>query len=48
MPYEFENLTPHHLAFGLGRKASREELDELTSIPKGETFDPETVYKDYH
>lgn len=31
---EFRKLTPHDLAFGIGRKATDEELRELVSRPK--------------
>ena len=30
---KFRKLTPHDLAFGIGRKATREELQELLSRP---------------
>ena len=32
---KFRKLTPHDLAFGIGRKATKEELDELFSRPEG-------------
>lgn len=32
---KFRKLTPHDLAFGIGRKATREELEELFSRPAG-------------
>ena len=32
---KFRKLTPHDLAFGIGRKATREELEELFSRPLG-------------
>ena len=32
---KFKKLTPHDLAFGIGRKATREELEELFSSPPG-------------
>ena len=32
---KFKKLTPHDLAFGLGRKATKAELDELFSRPLG-------------
>jgi hypothetical protein len=31
---KFRKLTPHDLAFGIGRKATDEELRELVSRPK--------------
>ena len=31
---KFRKLTPHDLAFGIGRKATEEELKELVSRPK--------------
>lgn len=31
----FKNLTPHDLAFGLGRKATKAELEELFRRPLG-------------
>ncbi|MBS1624582.1 MAG: hypothetical protein JST83_11215 [Bacteroidetes bacterium] len=31
---KFKKLTPHDLAFGIGRKATREELEELFSRPR--------------
>ncbi len=31
---KFKKLTPHDLAFGIGRKATDEELQELLSRPK--------------
>ena len=30
---KFRKLTPHDLAFGIGRKATKEELEELFSRP---------------
>ena len=30
---KFRKLTPHDLAFGIGRKATKEELEELLSRP---------------
>ena len=38
-------LTPHDLAFGIGRKATSEELKELLSRPVGEFIDSETARK---
>ena len=32
---KFRKLTPHDLAFGIGRKATQEELQELLSRPSG-------------
>lgn len=32
---KFRKLTPHDLAFGIGRKATKEELEELASRPQG-------------
>jgi hypothetical protein len=32
---KFRKLTPHDLAFGIGRKATKEELAELFSRPLG-------------
>ena len=32
---KFRKLTPHDLAFGIGRKATKEELEELLSRPTG-------------
>ena len=31
---KFKKLTPHDLAFGIGRKATDEELQELLNRPK--------------
>ncbi|MBS1595412.1 MAG: hypothetical protein JST90_13935 [Bacteroidetes bacterium] len=38
---KFRKLTPHDLAFGIGRKATSEELQELLSRPvvKGKPLD---------
>ena len=37
---KFRKLTPHDLAFGIGRKATDEELRELVTRPKtGERID---------
>ncbi len=41
-----KKLTAHDLAFGLGRKATSEELDELLSRPTGEGKDVEQVRKE--
>ena len=44
---KFRKLTPHDLAFGIGRKATKEELEELFSRPKtGEYKTEEQVLKD--
>jgi hypothetical protein len=32
---KFRKLTPHDLAFGIGRKATKEELEELFNRPLG-------------
>jgi len=32
---KFRKLTPHDLAFGIGRKATKEEFEELFSRPLG-------------
>jgi len=32
---KFRKLTPHDLAFGIGRKATKAELEELFSRPLG-------------
>jgi hypothetical protein len=32
---KFRKLTPHDLAFGIGRKATRKELEELFNRPSG-------------
>ncbi len=32
---KFRKLTPHDLAFGIGRKATKEELEELVNRPQG-------------
>jgi hypothetical protein len=32
---KFKKLTPHDLAFGIGRKATKGELEELFSRPLG-------------
>ncbi len=41
-----EKLTAHNLAFGIGRKATNEELQELLSRPKGIAKDIEQVRKE--
>ncbi len=41
---KFRKLTPHDLAFGIGRKATDEELRELVSRPKtGDRIDATEV-----
>jgi hypothetical protein len=35
MMAKFKKLTPHDLAFGIGRKATKEELEELFNRPLG-------------
>lgn len=41
-----KKLTAHDLAFGIGRKATDEELEELLSRPKGKAKDIEQVRKE--
>lgn len=41
-----KKLTAHDLAFGLGRKATPEELNELLSRPTGAGKDIEQVRKE--
>ena len=41
-----KKLTAHDLAFGIGRKATREELKELLSRPTGKGKEVEQVRKD--
>jgi len=43
---KFRKLTPHDLAFGIGRKATKEELEELFSRPSGPGKDAKEVIKD--
>jgi len=43
---KFRKLTPHDLAFGIGRKATKEELEELLSRPSGEGKPIEQAVKD--
>ena len=43
---KFRKLTPHDLAFGIGRKATREELEELFSRPSGPGKEASEVLKD--
>ena len=40
---KFRKLTPHDLAFGIGRKATKEELEELFSRPLGKLFTAEEM-----
>jgi predicted nucleic acid-binding protein len=40
---KFRKLTPHDLAFGIGRKATKEELEELFSRPLGKTVTSEEL-----
>ena len=40
---KFRKLTPHDLAFGIGRKATDEELEELFSRPITKWYSPEEV-----
>lgn len=41
-----KKLTAHDLAFGIGRKATDEELEELLSRPKGKAKDAEQVRRE--
>ena len=41
-----KKLTTHDLAFGIGRKATDEELEELLSRPTGKGKDIEQVRKE--
>jgi hypothetical protein len=41
-----KKLTAHDLAFGIGRKATKAELDELLSRPTGKGKDVEQVRKE--
>ena len=44
---KFRKLTPHDLAFGIGRKATKEELEEWLSRPDlGEHKSAEQVLED--
>jgi len=43
---KFRKLTPHDLAFGIGRKATKEELEELFNRPDGESKDAKQVLED--
>ena len=40
---KFRKLTPHDLAFGIGRKATKEELEELFSRPLGKLVTAEEM-----
>ena len=40
---KFRKLTPHDLAFGIGRKATKEELEELFSRPLGKLVTAEEL-----
>ncbi len=40
---KFRKLTPHDLAFGIGRKATKEELQELLSRPTGKLITAEEL-----
>ena len=41
-----KKLTAHDLAFGIGRRATKAELDELLSRPTGKGKDVEQVRKE--
>jgi hypothetical protein len=43
---KFRKLTPHDLAFGIGRKATREELEELFTRPTGPGMDAREFLKE--
>ena len=43
---KFRKLTPHDLAFGIGRKATREELEELFSRPQGPGMEAKAFLKE--
>ena len=43
---KLKKLTSHDLAFGIGRKATDEELEELISRPGGKGKDIEQVRKE--
>ncbi len=43
---KMKKLTAHDLAFGIGRKATREELKELLSRPAGKGNDVEQFRKE--
>ena len=40
---KFRKLTPHDLAFGIGRKATKDELEELFSRPLGKLVTAEEM-----
>ncbi len=44
---KFRKLTPHDLAFGIGRKATREELEELFSRPLGKLITGKELIAEY-
>ena len=41
-----KELTPHDLAFGIGRKATKAELEELLSKPSGKGKNAKKVLTD--
>ena len=41
-----KKLTPYNLAFGIGRKATREELEELFSRPTGKSKEARQFLKE--
>jgi hypothetical protein len=41
-----KELTPHDLAFGIGRKATKAELEELLSKPTGKSKPAQKVLND--
>ena len=43
---KFRKLTPHDLAFGIGRKATDEELEELFSRPLGKLTEARAFIKE--
>ncbi|MBS1596217.1 MAG: hypothetical protein JST90_18035 [Bacteroidetes bacterium] len=43
---KFRKLTPHDLAFGIGRKATKEELEELFSRPLGKLMTGEELLQE--
>ncbi|MCW5906406.1 MAG: hypothetical protein KIS94_00970 [Chitinophagales bacterium] len=43
-PKKHKQLTSHDLAFGIGRKATKAELDELLSKPTGKGKAPKRYY----
>ncbi len=44
---KFRKLTPHDLAFGIGRKATKEELEELFSRPLGKLVTGKELIAEY-